>query len=73
MTKSERIVVCPFTLPTLQRVEDGLALVLGGLEGRGVFAVDEQTSGNADQEPGEEEDEVGHIKRGAPRYNPWRR
>jgi hypothetical protein len=64
MTKSERIVVCPFTLPTLQRVEDGLALVLGGLEGGGVFAVDEQTSDGADQEPGDEEDKVGHRLRG---------
>ena len=68
-----KLVFTVLRLPTLQRVEDGLALVLGGLEGRGVFAVDEQTSGNADQEPGEEEDEVGHIKRGAPLYTPWRR
>ena len=37
-----------------------LALVLGGLEGGGVFAVDEQTSDDADQEPGEEQDKVGH-------------
>ena len=64
MTKSERIVVSPFTLPTLQRVDEMLALVLGGLEGRGVFAVDEQTSDGADQEPGDEQDEVGHRLRG---------
>jgi hypothetical protein len=38
-----------------------------------VLAVDEQTSDEADEEAGEEGDEVGHIKRGAPRCNPWRR
>jgi hypothetical protein len=54
MTKSERIVVSPFTLTTLERVEDGLAFVLGGLEAVGVLAIDEQTSDEADEESGDE-------------------
>jgi hypothetical protein len=59
-----KLVFTVLRLPTLQRVDEMLALVLGGLEGRGVFAVDEQTSGNADQEAGDEQDEVGHRLKG---------
>lgn len=52
--------VCLLRSATLQRVDDGLAFVLGGLEAVGVLAVDEQASDETDEEAGDEEDEVGH-------------
>lgn len=60
MTRSERIVVSPFTLPTLERVEDGLPLLFARLEFGGVVAIDEDATEDANQEAGEECVDVGH-------------
>jgi hypothetical protein len=54
------MMVCPLRSATLERVDDGLALILGGLEAVGVLAVDEQTSNETDEEAGDEKDKVGH-------------
>ena len=55
-----KLVLTVLRSATLERVDDGLALVLGGLEAVGVLAVDEEASDETDEEAGDEEDEVGH-------------
>jgi hypothetical protein len=49
-----KLVLTVLRSATLQRVDDGLALVLGGLEAVGVLAVDEQASDETDEEAGDE-------------------
>jgi hypothetical protein len=55
-----KLVLTVLRSATLQRVDDGLALVLGGLDAVGVLSVNEKASDETDEEAGDEEDEVGH-------------
>jgi hypothetical protein len=55
-----KLVLTVLRSATLERVDDGLALVLGGLDAVGVLSVNEKASDETDEEAGDEEDEVGH-------------
>lgn len=58
-----KLVFTVLRLPTLERVDDGLPLLFARLEFGGVVAIDEDATEDADQEAGEEGNDVGHIRR----------
>jgi len=57
-TVHRKLVLAVLTLLALESVEEVLALGFGFFEAVAVLMVDEDASDEADQEPGEEEDEV---------------